>query len=90
MRRRKLLFRIVEPARKNARTNRNGVYSKPTVSSRTAARIRARRDTAGIDERPEFLVPLGGQVRMMRLMRHAVEAEAHEAEGSNDHAIDFI
>ena len=43
-----------------------------------------------MDERPEFFVPLGRQVRMMRLMHHAVEAEAHEAEGSNDSAIYFI
>jgi hypothetical protein len=43
-----------------------------------------------MDERPEFFVPLGSQVGMMRLMCHAIEAEAHKAEGSYDNAVYFV
>ena len=43
-----------------------------------------------MDERPEFLVTLGAQMCVMRLMRGAVEAEAHKAQDPKDDAVHLI
>ncbi len=43
-----------------------------------------------MDERPKLLVPLGGQMGVMRLMGDAIEAEAHAAEGRYENTVDLI
>src|ERR1700686_269101 len=47
IRRRTFLLRIGEPARRKGRRNKNGVNSKPAVSSRKAARTLHHRGIAG-------------------------------------------
>src|ERR1700680_2999351 len=47
IRRRTFLLRIGEPVRRKARRNKNGVNSKPAVSSRTAARTLPHRGIPG-------------------------------------------
>ena len=43
-----------------------------------------------MDEGPELFVALGGEVGVVQLMRRAIEAEAHQAQGADDEAVDFI
>ena len=43
-----------------------------------------------MDERPEFFVPLGAQMCVMRLMRGAVEAEAGKTQDPKDDALYLI
>jgi hypothetical protein len=43
-----------------------------------------------IGERPQFIVPLRGEVRVVELMRRAVKAEAHQAQRADDRAVDFV
>ena len=41
-------------------------------------------------KRPELLIPLGSEVGVVQLMGGAIEAEAHEAQGADNEAVDFV
>ena len=90
MRRRKSFFRIVEPAPQKRPDEKKRRVQQADSEFENGGQDSGPAGHCGLHERPEFLVPLGRKVRMMRLMHHPVEAEAHEAEGSDNRAIYFI
>ena len=90
IRRRSFLLRIGEPARRKVRTNKKGVKNKPRLSSRMAARTLAQRGIPGMTNGQSSTSRSSGQVGVMQLVSRPVEAEAHQAEDSDDHAVDFV
>ena len=69
---------------------RNGVYKKPKTEFENGGKNSGPTRDSGINKRPELFVPLGRQVRVMRLMCDTVKAKAHDAESCYEKAIYFI